>query len=80
MSRRSPRRPYDRNPRVRRDDPEPSVHDLLADPVLRLLMSRDGVSSAQLLDILDQARARLSRDEMSAHAAFEAMLFAECRA
>lgn len=80
MSRRFSRRPYDRNPRVRRDDPEPSIHDLLADPVLQLLMSRDGVSSTQLLDILDRARVRLSRDERSAHAAFEATLFAECRA
>jgi hypothetical protein len=80
MSRRFPRRPFDGNPRVRRDDPEPSIRELLADPVLQLLMSRDGVGRAELLDIVDAARARLGIDGISMHDAFEATLFAECRA
>ena len=78
MSRRLPRRPYDRNPRVRHDDPEPSIRELLADPVLRILMNRDGVSRAQLLDIVDFARARLGVAGIPVHDAFEATLFAEC--
>ena len=64
-----------RNPRVRADDPEPSIAELLDDPVLQILMKRDGVARDELLDIIDTARLRLG-----AVAPFEAMLFAECRA
>jgi hypothetical protein len=76
MSRRYPRRPYDLNPRVRRDDPEPSINDLLSDPALHALMARDGVGRDALLEIVDTARARLGFEV--AHAAAIDPLFAEC--
>jgi hypothetical protein len=67
------------NPRVRADDPEPSLGELLGDPVLHLLMARDGVACADLLDIVDAARSRLGVDAPRAQAVFEASLCAECR-
>jgi hypothetical protein len=80
MSRRYPRRPLDRNPRVRCDDPEPSIRDLLADPVLQLLMARDRVECAQLLQIVKGARARLGVLAHPQQAVAEEMLCAECGA
>jgi hypothetical protein len=80
MSRFQASRQFERTPRVRRDDPEPSIRELLADPVLQLLMTRDRVGRTELLDLVDDARVRLGLDTPSAAAAFEATLFAECRA
>jgi hypothetical protein len=77
MSRLYPRRPYDRNPRVRRDDPEPTIRDLLADPVLQALMARDRVGRAELLDIVDVARMRLGIAEPRTGAAIDPA-FADC--
>lgn len=71
------------NPKVRADDPEPSIAELLDDPVLQILMARDGVRRGELLDIVDAARARLGIDTAmpaARRSAFEATLFAECRA
>lgn len=78
MSRRYPRRPFDRNPRVRRDDPEPSIRELLADPVLQLLMARDRVECGQLLKIVKDARSRLGVLVQPQQAVAEDMLCAEC--
>ena len=66
------------NPRVRADDPEPSLRELLGDPVLRVLMERDGVACADLLGAIDTARARLGLVMPQAQAAVEAALCAEC--
>jgi hypothetical protein len=74
MARRADRQTAHRNPRVRADDPEPSINELLDDPVLQILMRRDGVAREDLLDLVDAARLRIDA------AAFEATLFAECRA
>jgi hypothetical protein len=63
-----------RAPKVRADDPEPSIADLLDDPVLQILMSRDGVERDALLDLIDAARLKIG-----VAGAFEATLFAECR-
>jgi hypothetical protein len=38
---------------------EPSLHEALADPVVRAMMRRDGVSEAELLRLMLAARARL---------------------
>ena len=80
MPRRCKTRSPGRSPGVRANDPEPSIHDLLGDPVLQILMARDGVSRDELLDVVDAARARLGLDDARVHGAFEATLFAECRA
>jgi hypothetical protein len=69
-----------RNPKVRADDPEPSLAELLDDPVLQLLMARDGINRADLLDVIDTARARLGVTHETPHFLFEKTLFAECRA
>jgi hypothetical protein len=80
MARSHTNRSPHRNAKVKANDPEPSIHDLLGDPVLQILMARDGVARDELLDIVDAARTRLGLDDARAHAAFEATLFAECRA
>lgn len=38
---------------------EPSVTDLLADPMIRLIMRSDGVSEAELSGVAEAARARI---------------------
>ena len=82
MARRFDVPPFNCNPRVRHDDPEPTIRELLDDPVLQILLARDGVTRAELLDVVDRARARLGlgapAEPASAAAAFEATLFAEC--
>ena len=45
---------------------EPRLDDVLADPLVRTLMRRDGVSSEELRDILEALRAR--RPETDAEA------------
>lgn len=62
---------------TRRDDPEPRVEELLNDPVLLLLMARDGIDRATLERALEDARQRLAQQ---AATLFEAILYAECRA
>jgi hypothetical protein len=69
-----------RNPKVRADDPEPSLDELLDDPVLQLLMARDGVARADLLEVIDDARSRLGIAAPTPALLFERTLFAECRA
>lgn len=39
--------------------PEPTLRDMLADPVMRRMMASDGVGEAQLLSIIEGARRRL---------------------
>jgi hypothetical protein len=38
---------------------EPSIQDLLAEPIIRALMARDGVSLEDLVSACDSARGRL---------------------
>lgn len=40
-------------------DGEPTLCDLLVDPLLRVMMVRDGIDYRALLDVIDGARARL---------------------
>lgn len=69
-----------RNPKVRADDPEPSIDELLDDPLLQLLMARDGVARADLLDVIGAARLRLGVVGETPAVLFERTLFAECHA
>jgi hypothetical protein len=62
---------------TKRDDAEPSLRELLDDPVLLALMTRDRVSRRQLETLIGRIRHRLGFDAMPG---FEATLFAECRA
>ncbi len=59
-------------------DPEPPLSELLADPVLHLVMAGDGVSRAALDAAIAAARRRLLADEPSLYAALEAKLLLEC--
>ena len=45
--------------RSRPDDGEPSLSDLIDDPVLRAVMARDGIDCTDLVSAIDIARARL---------------------
>ncbi|MBN9497746.1 MAG: hypothetical protein J0H39_13405 [Alphaproteobacteria bacterium] len=45
--------------RVRLDDPEPAIADLLDDPVTHAVMRRDGVTRQTILRTVEAARARL---------------------
>ena len=47
------------DPTIRSDDPEPAIRDILDDPVLMSLMRSDRVSRAELLLVIDAARAQL---------------------
>lgn len=47
------------DPGVRADDPEPSLDELLCDPVLQGLLRSDGVSRADILTLQAMARRRL---------------------
>jgi hypothetical protein len=76
MAHRIPPQASRRNPKVRADDPEPSIAELLDDPVLQLLMARDGVGRADILGVVDAARLRLGVPGDAV--LFERTLFAEC--
>lgn len=39
--------------------PEPALAELLDDPILHLLLDRDGISHDGLLDLIDTVRERL---------------------
>jgi hypothetical protein len=43
----------------RLDDFEPALSDLIDDPVLRAIMTRDGIDCIDLVSAIDVARARL---------------------
>lgn len=68
---------------IMRDDCEPSLFELLDDPVIQAVMRRDGIDRAGLIDAIDGARARLGLpaviDDESLPFQFEATLLAECR-
>jgi hypothetical protein len=49
------------DPSIRADDPEPSLNDLLRDPVLQGLLRSDGVGRADLLSLVAATRRRLYR-------------------
>jgi len=67
-----------RSVRIRRDDPEPRLSELLNDPVLLTLMNRDRVDRRSLETLIDSARQRIGLPTRAQY--FEAALFAECRA
>lgn len=68
---------------TRRDDYEPSLFELLEDPVIQAVMRRDGIDRAGMIDAIDGARARLGLpaviDDETLPFQFEASLLAECR-
>ena len=45
----------------KRFDEEPSIEEMLADPIVRLLMRRDGVLAGDVRTLLVRATERLSR-------------------
>ncbi len=53
--------PHQRAPdyRVRLDDPEPAIAELLDDPVTHAVMRRDGVTRQTILRTIEAARTRL---------------------
>jgi hypothetical protein len=65
-------------------DFEPSLHELLEDPVIQAVMRRDGLDRAALIAAIDEGRARLGLpsvvDDGSLPFQFEASVLAECRA
>lgn len=50
-----------RNRRSRRLDGEPTIRELLDDPVIEAMMARDGVARADLVHLMDEIRGRLER-------------------
>ncbi len=50
--------------RVRLDDPEPAIDDLLDDPVTHAVMRRDGVTRQTILHTIAAARVRLGLDRV----------------
>ncbi len=63
-----------------RHDPEPTVAELLDDPVIHILMKRDGVDRAALEAVIRQGRERLGLEAQPAPTPFEANVLAECGA
>jgi hypothetical protein len=49
------------DPSIHADDPEPSLDDLLRDPMFQGLMRSDGVTRADLLTLVTATRRRLRR-------------------
>ena len=50
---------------------EPLLEDVMTDPVVRLVMARDGVTLADLRDVITEARSRLLiRQLIQAEASF----------
>lgn len=49
------------NRRYRRLDGEPTIRELLDDPVIEAVMARDGVARADLVLLIDEVRGRLAR-------------------
>jgi len=69
--------------RTYRDDPEPSLDDLLEDDTLQTLMRHDRVARPELEALIDETRRKLGLGDAGAWSArrrFAAALFAECRA
>jgi len=60
-----------RNPIFRAND-EPTVEELLADPIASLLMARDGVQSHEVLAIIDRTRTALRRRLLEAAGVLQA--------
>ena len=40
-------------------DEEPSLEEILVDPIVRRLMERDGVQAPELISLIDETRKRL---------------------
>lgn len=55
------------DPGIRADDPEPSVYELLDDPVMKLVMKRDCIHRTELLFLVEVARMRLRARPMRDH-------------
>lgn len=49
------------DPSIHADDPEPSLDDLMRDPVFQGLLRSDGVTRAELLNLVSATRRRLAR-------------------
>ena len=48
---------------------EPKLEDMLADPIIQLVMKRDGVCRADIEKVMDQTRARLMAANVRSSAA-----------
>jgi len=42
---------------------EPSLHEMLHDPIMQRLMTSDGITKSQLLSLVAAARSRLREDQ-----------------
>jgi hypothetical protein len=62
---------------TRRDDPEPSLAELLDDPALHALMARDGIDRPTLEAVIADAQRKLGLGD-ARRSTLEATLFAEC--
>ena len=51
---------------------EPSLSELIADPMVRALMARDAVAEADLRDLIERVRDRLDYGTRSPNRAFKA--------
>ncbi|MBI3710541.1 MAG: hypothetical protein HY246_23090 [Proteobacteria bacterium] len=66
-----------RNPRTHDDDREPSLAELLDDPILQTLMARDGVDRVTLERVIDDARRRLGLTAKPVSGVAKRTLYAE---
>jgi hypothetical protein len=57
-----PARPQPKKPSWREPGIEPRLADVMADPLVRLLMRRDGVTFVDMTLIIERARSRLRTD------------------
>jgi hypothetical protein len=55
-------------------DGEPTLCDLLVDPLLRVMMARDGIDYRALLEVIDGARARLGLPAIADEATLACLL------
>lgn len=67
------------DPTVRADDPEPSLRELLDDPLLMLVLRSDRLRRADLLAVIELAQRRLGRG-LASRAAHGRTVCAECPA
>ncbi|HEX9465916.1 MAG TPA: hypothetical protein VGB82_25225 [Alphaproteobacteria bacterium] len=72
-------RPEPRRATLRRDcRAEPSVAELLDDPVLQILMARDHVDRGDLEDLIERTRRHLNGDEPRHRPPARDILLADC--
>lgn len=50
-------------------DGEPSIQELIDDPIMRAMMARDGVELTALVELIDDVKSRLERRSARAYEA-----------